>query len=392
MQAIETGRHEYRMKGGLKIFYLFFGLILCGVGIFFAVTFAQLPKAGVAALVGVAPMAIGIYLLALALRSRLAIDGTRFEVRGAFGEKTAEIGEIEGFRTISTRNGSYWRLQLKQGRGSITIQKWFDCDDLRAWFQQLTDLDEQDRKQLLEEIEQDQELGTTPEQRLGALAAAKQWNVGLFVIAVIAAAGLFAGGVRWRLPAAMVLALVPVVALSLLNTKPLLYALGKSKRDPRNELSIALLASGMGLFFAGMQTHFVSMMPLLPLIVVVALAFIAAFYMMARKGPRTQGFHAIVLICGGFFAMGLIAASDTLLDNARPAPYAAQVVNKHTSSGRSTTYYLDFDAWGPFSGANHVSVPFSIYQTAQPGDTVCFEVYPGALHASWFERVSCDAP
>jgi hypothetical protein len=190
----------------------------------------------------------------------------------------------------------------------------------------------------------------------------------------------------------MVLALVPVVALSLLNTKPLLYALGKSKRDPRNELSIALLASGMGLFFAGMRTHFVSMMPLLPLIAVVALAFIAAFYMLGRKGPRTQGFHAIVLICGGFFAMGLSAASDTLLDNARPAPYAAQVVNKHTSSGRSTTYYLDFDAWGPFSSANHVSVPFSIYQTAQPGDTVCFEVYPGALHATWFERVSCDAP
>ena len=95
---------------------------------------------------------------------------------------------------------------------------------------------------------------------------------------------------------------------------------------------------------------------------------------------------------GFFFGMGLIAACDTLLDHAKPAPYTAQVVAKHTSSGRSTTYYLDFGAWGPFKGANTVSVPNSVYQAAEPGDTVCFEVYPGALRAAWFERVACDGP
>jgi len=346
----------------------------------------------VAAMVGIFPLVIGIYLLLMVLRSRLTIDGTHIEVRGAFREKSAELGEVEGFRTVTTRNGSYWRLQLKPGRGSITIQKWFDCDDLRAWFQQLTDLDEQDRKQLLNEIEQDQELGATPEQRMGALAAAKQINVGLSAIAVIAAVGLFAGGVRWRLPAAIVLALIPVAVLYLLNTEPLLYALGKSRRDPRTELSIALLAAAMGFFFNGVQTHFVSWMPMLPAMALVALGFIAAFYMLGHKGPRTRGFHALVLICGGLFSMGLIAECDTQLDNAKPIPYAAQVVNKHTASGKSTTYYLDFDAWGPFDSANQVSVPKSVYDAAEPGVTVCFDVYSGALHAVWFERVACDGP
>jgi hypothetical protein len=180
--------------------------------------------------------------------------------------------------------------------------------------------------------------------------------------------------------------------LYLLNREPLLFALGKGRRDPRTELSIALLASAIGLFIIAVETQFVSKIPMLPAMAVVALAFIAGFYTVGRKGPLTRGFHGIVLTCAFFFGMGLIAACDTLLDHGKPTPYAAQVVNKHSSSGRSTTYYLDFAAWGPFNGANAVSVPYSVYQTAVPGDTVCFEVYPGALHAAWFERAACDGP
>jgi hypothetical protein len=392
MTTFETGRHEYRMRGWQKWFYLFLGMVLCGMGVFFAGMLLRLPKAGAAALIGIGPLAIGIYLLALALRSRLIIEGERIEVRGAFLEKSADPSEVEGFRTLNTRNGSFWRLKLKQGRGSILIPKWFDCEELGAWFQQLTDLDEQGRERLLGKIVQDEKLGTTLEQRLGALAVAKQLSIILSAIAVIAAVGTFLGGAQWRLPAAAVLALVPVAVLYFLSTRPFLYALGRSRRDPRNELSIALLASAMGLFFSSLQTHFVSLMPLLPAMAAVALAFIAAFYMLSRKGPRTQAFHGIVLVCAGFFSMGLIAACDTLLDSGVATPYQAQVVDKHESTGRSTTYYLDFDTWGPFSGANHVSVPYSVYEPAQPGDTVCFEVYPGTLHAAWFKRVVCEAP
>lgn len=227
---------------------------------------------------------------------------------------------------------------------------------------------------------------------MARLVGAKQLNVGLSAIAVISAVGLFAGGTRWRLPAAITLALVPVVVLYLLNTEPLLYALGKSKRDPRTELSIALFAASMGLFFVGMQSHFVSLMPLLPSMAAIAIALIAAFYLLTRKGPRTRGFHALVLMCAGFFSFGLAAACDTLLDRGQATSYQAQVANKHVVRGKSTTYYLDFDAWGPFDGPNKVSVPYSVYEAAEPGITVCFEVYPGALHAVWFERIDCDAP
>jgi hypothetical protein len=392
MQEIATGRHEYRMRGWQRGIYLLLGLFLCGIGAIAAWAIAQQPNQDGAALFGILPLAIGIYLLALVLRSRLVIDGTRIEVRGAFREKSAEVGDVEGFRTITTRNGSFWKLQSKEGRGSVTIQKWFDCDDLRAWFQQLTDFDERDRKALLDEIEHDQQLGATPEERLRALKQAKQWNIALSVVAIAAAIAALIPNTGWQGPVAVILALVPAAALYLLNRNPLLYVLGKSKRDPRTELSIALLASGFGLFASGMRTDFVSFMPLLPSIFMVAAAFLFGFYAFGRKGPRTQGFHVLVIMCAGFYSFGLIAACNTLPDHAKSTDYSAQVIHKHSVSGKSTTYYLDFDPWGPFSGANKVSVPSSVYQRTTPGDAACFEVHPGALKAAWFQRVACEAP
>ncbi len=392
MTTVDAVRHEYRIKGWLRVVYSLLSIFLSGVGLFVARSLVQQSRPGAAAWVAIFPLAIGIYLLALALRSRLVIDGTRIEARGAFQEKTADLSDIEGYRTVSTRNGSYWQLKLKDGRGSLTIQQSLDCDDLRAWMQQLTDLDERDRKELLAEIEQDQELGATPEDRLQALKRAKSWNIGLSAIAVAAAVGTFAGGAQWRLPAAVVLALVPIAVIYLLNRGPLLYVLGKSKRDPRTELSIALFVASMGFFFNGIQRHFVSLMPLLPSMALAALAFISGFAILSRNGPRAQGFYAVMLMCAGFYSFGLISACDTLLDHGQPTPYQAQVVRKHVVHGKSTTYYLDFDAWGPFEGTNKIGVPYGVYRATEPGDTVCFEVHPGALHALWYERVDCEAP
>ena len=111
MDELNGNRHEYRMKSGLRVFYLLIGLVMCGMGIFAAWKFSQLPNAGAAGLVGIGPAAVGMYLLVMALRSRLTIEGTRIEMRGVFREKSADRSEVEGFRTINTRNGTYWRLE-----------------------------------------------------------------------------------------------------------------------------------------------------------------------------------------------------------------------------------------------------------------------------------------
>lgn len=155
MQATNFGQRVYKMRGWQRTLYLVLGLLLCCVGAFIVYLARQNGQSGLPVAVAIIPLIVGSYLLLLALRSRLVIDRDHIEVQDAFREQYAELSDIEGFRTVSTRNGSYWRLQRKQGGRAIIIQKWFDCDDLRAWLRQLTDLDEVGRNALLDEIRQD---------------------------------------------------------------------------------------------------------------------------------------------------------------------------------------------------------------------------------------------
>jgi hypothetical protein len=377
------------MRGWQRALYMVLGLAVGGLGALIIFLPAQNGQSGPPVAVAIFPLALGLYLAALALRSRLIIDGSHIEVRGVFREQSAELSDVEGYRTISTRNGTFWKLQLKQGRGSITIQKWFDCDELRAWFRQLTDLDERDRNALLEEIKQAQDLGATPDERLNALKQAKQLNIALSAVAIAAALGFFFSQGPVRLMAAIVLAVTPGIVLYLLNRDPLLYAVGKPKRDPRTDLTIAVLVSGIGLMMGGLSVSFVSYKALLAWGVFVAAAYIFAFSTYTQKGPRAPGFLLIMLIYGCLYAYGLVTVADTALDHAPATTYATSVIGEHEVHGRSTSYILDLAPWGPFDSANKLSVPHREYVRAQVGDAVCLSLHPGYLHAPWYTRVPC---
>jgi hypothetical protein len=379
------------MRGWQRGFYVVLGLVLGGIGLFGASVVIK--NGGESpALVGcfiLVPAGLGVYMIALALRSRLAIEGSHLSVRGVFREQNAELDEIEGYRAITTRNGSFWRLELRQGRGSITIQKWFDCDELRAWFQQLADLDERDSKALLEEIQQNQNLGASPEERLRALARAKTMNIALSVALIAAAIGCIVAHSSVRLLLAAVLAAGPFVVLYLLKSEPLLYALGKPRKDPRTDTVIAVVASAMGLLFTGLAANFVSLAPLLVWMAAVLAVFAGAFLSMAQQGPRPQGMILLVLIFGGMYAYGLAASADTQLDKSKPTRYETQITGKHLAKGKSTNYYLDLAPWGPENISKPLNVSGSAYEGAEPGDPVCLALHPGALHAAWYERVAC---
>lgn len=243
---------------------------------------------------------------------------------------------------------------------------------------------------MLNDIAQDRELGVTLDDRMEALKRAKSWNFTLSTIAVLAALGTCVQRSPSRPPAILILALIPAVALYLLNRKPHLYALGKPKGDPRAELALTLFAPAFGFFASGVEPDLVSARPLLPMMVAVALVFIVGFYAFGRKGPQTAAFYAMVPLCAGFCSFGGVVTFDTIMDRGAAAFYPAQVLSKHSERDLGTTYYLDLGAWGPFDGRNQVSVPYGVYETAEPGTAVCLEVNPGALHGPWYERVGCE--
>jgi len=390
LQQVIGTRHEYQFKGWQKAFYLLLSCFLIVIGIFSSALGHSAQSGPFGGLMGLFFVAIGLYLLLTALRSRLIIDGTRIEVRGAFKENSADLSQIEGFRTVSTRNGTFIQLYLKEGRGKITLSKSFKTDDdYRAWFQQIPDLDARDRDALLEEISRQQELGASPEERLATLKQAKTWNVVTIVVAVAAAIGLNFGATAFRLPAAVVLALVPVVVQRLVSQSPLLYALFARKSDPRAELSFALMISGFGFMLWIHNYHFISMQSLLMVAALVTLVYTAAFFNSVSQNQSRIGTLIGLIIFAGMYSYGLVIAADTLTDNFAPTTYSTQVTGKHTTRGKSTTYYLVLAPWGPVETTKEISVSSATYRDTQRGDTICLDLHPGRIHFPWYQIVDC---
>ncbi len=384
-------RHEYRLVLWAQGLYTLLGFALTAGGAFSAYIASADSGSPIQLVVPVFLLCLGLYFFAL-LRSRLVMEGMRIEVRGALKESTADLSEIEGYRTVNSRNGTYTQLCLKEGRGTITIAQTFDVDDdYRAWLQQLTDLDKRDRDVLLDEISNQQDLGATPKERLAALKQARVLSIVATVAAIAAALGLHIGADAFHLPLAVALALAPVAVLFLMRQSPLLYAVFKRKSDPRADLGFVLLAAGFGLALQFARFEFVSMKPLVPLMILVALAYIAAFFESFRRGSPMPAAVITLLTVSISYGFGLAITADTLLDNADATAYVVSVTGKNVVNGKSTTYYLELAPWGPVQEPNKISVSSNFYSETSSGDTVCLALHPGRLHAAWYHLAACSA-
>ncbi|HEX4286922.1 MAG TPA: hypothetical protein VHZ28_17650 [Terracidiphilus sp.] len=332
----------------------------------------------------------GVYMLAKLTRARLILDGTRIEVRGAFTTKSADRSEIEGFRTIQTRNGSYTQMLLKQGMGTLSVSSSFDTDEAyRAWLRQVPDLDQRDRRQILDEIEHEAELGATPEERLSALATAKTWAVFLSIITGVAAAAMAFAPDDFRVVSACALAVLPVGAILLLLRSPLLYAVFKPKADPRAELSFILILAGFGLMIRSGSVSFVAWTQLLYFVVPVCAAYLAALLHATRKGMSRPGTWIALLLFAAIYSFGLAVVTDTATDRAPATTYATRVVGKHVSHGRSTSYSLTLNPWGPYDSINRMGVNAHAYYAFEIGDRICVDLHPGSLHVPWYRPADC---
>lgn len=386
------GRREYGVKIWLRMIYLLAGMGFLVFGLALGPVLLRAPARGLAAaLPGLCLLGFGIYMLATVARSRLVIDGTRIEVHTAFRERSADLNEIAGFRTIRSRNGNYTWLKLREGRGSITIPYTFDVDeDFRAWLRQVPDLDTEDRNAILGEIAEEQSLGATREERLSALPTARTWGIFLAIVAGLTAVGLAIAPPALRALCAAVLSISPLVAAVLLHRAPLLYAVFKQKSDPRAELSYVLLIASFGLLLHAGGLHLVLVQPLLLVAAPVALACFAGFAGAARAGSGRPGIWFALAFFACFYGFALAMVADTLGDSEVAATYRPEVLDKHVSHGRSTSYTLTLAPWGARPQAESVGVSASTFRRVQIGDSVCVEAHRGNLRVAWFRIAACD--
>src|SRR5579859_3307941 len=100
------------MKAWYRSVLLVFGAPAVAGSIVMAVLASKTTTAAIPILLTLLFSGAGVYLIALAQRSRVIIEGNHIEIRGAFTDRTADLNEIQGSRTISTRNGHYTQIYL----------------------------------------------------------------------------------------------------------------------------------------------------------------------------------------------------------------------------------------------------------------------------------------
>lgn len=81
---------------------------------------------------------------------------------------------------------------------------------------------------------------------------------------------------------------------------------------------------------------------------------------------------------------GAAMEANVLLDHSPEEVYIAHVEGKRIVRGKSKTYELDLEAWGPIMKSNKLRVTRATYDAIEHGDVVDLISKRGALGVKWY--------
>jgi hypothetical protein len=125
-------------------------------------------------------------------------------------------------------------------------------------------------------------------------------------------------------------------------------------------------------------------------IAVIVIGYLGAFYhSLFDSTSPTRTFFALLLFAT-LYGYGAVVVADAVGDGSSARHFAPQVVRKHFTTGRSRSYYLVLEPWGPILHTNSLGVSKRVYDKAEPGDRVCLDLRQGRLNAAWYAQVPCS--
>lgn len=387
----------YRVSTGYAGFFYFLGGIAIAAGSLGSWYFAtghEMTSARQAAIMAALCflfVLLGIFLIASIFRSTVTLRADAIVVQGMFSSRTLLRSEIAGRRILPTQYvktlvlipHSAHQKKLKLAL-ALRTDPAFD-----AWFADIPDFDAKEVAESQADLNADPDLGFHSEDRKQRVAQAKQTAKVLNVIAWIALLWGFIAP-RPYLLVISVLAALPIVSVVLLVRSRGIYQIEGRRNDARPSLAVPFIFPGMVLVARTVQDiHLLEWTSILVAAIVCALLLllvVSACDRALRKRPWTA---VIIFIFGAFYGWGLMAQANALLDTSPAHVFQVAVTGKHISSGKTTTYYLRLEPWGPETTSQDVSVPSSLYHYADVGVTVCVDLYPGAFRIPWYEIDRC---
>ena len=335
-------------------------------------------------------VALGSLVVWSVLTSRLTLYADAIESKDLFSVRRLRREEIVGRRILPTRYISTLVVVPRHPkRKSLKIAMILVTDEaFDEWFDSLPDLDAADLAQSQREM-------TTPgkaetqEDRSQKIAAARTTAKLLNGLTVVACAWAFFRPIPYEWVVS-VLAFLPLISLFLLLRGKGVYQIEGRRNDARANLAIAFLAPGLIL-----DVRAVRDIDLLRWQAVLIPGIVAGIVLtiVAAKGDRGFTKRRIgllpIFLFGTWYCCSAIAEADAIFDQQPAQVFRTNIAEKHVSRGKSTTYHLRLDPWGPQDRTSSITVSRSFYESLEVGQAVCVWLKPGALKIPWYVVRAC---
>lgn len=337
-------------------------------------------------------LGLGCLIMPLFYSKLLVIYPEELLVPGIFRAKTVRRSDITGFRIRSTQGGKFLQLETAgtgAKKNTVNISMLFKPDAaLASWFEGIPSLDAVELAASLKDVEGDAELGESPAARRESVRRAGT------IARVLNITSFGLGGWLFFYPHPyewlfLLVAALPWLALWLCwKSKGAFSVDDTGMQTVRADLTASLILPGIALALRALyDVQLVDISGLaVPSLAGLALMLIC----LVHVAPYYRKKLGKLLLMGSLlsaYPASVIAIANALFDGLPSESYLVEVIRKHSTSGKATTYYLGVPPWGPFSEANDVQVPANFYRQVEVGQAVCVDLHQGAFGLRWYAAV-----
>lgn len=334
---------------------------------------------------------LGGVLILYLLTTKVVLYADAIELRDFTRVRRLRRDDIAGWRKVHAQYVSQVTLVPKRSElKPLKITQIMQTDALfDTWLATLPDLDAVELEKSAAEIAESRDLGRTPDERIKRLAFARKLAKALAIVAGAVSVWAFLDPQPYELVIGT-LAALPLIAMALAVKSNRLYQLTGGRTDARADLSVVFITPGIVLMLRAVLDIDTLNWGAVWIWTAAVAAVLTGVVLIADREMRKGRWEPLaVLLFGGCLAFGGVMEANVLLDRSEPQAFAAKVVGKRTSSGKSTTYYLRVAPWGPVQEENEVSVPRDLYDAKAAGQSVCMILGTGALDIPWFVVGDC---
>lgn len=383
---------EYRTAKGWSIFIYIFTPFLIALFVFLAIIPFMADELVWWLVLLLVPVSIGmtlfmIYGLLSTFKGRLIIYSDKVIEIGVFKDKVLELSNIKGYR--ADLNYTYLIPKSTDSKRIKVSQYIGNKNSFNQWlYTNFNDVDAIESAQEVEEILANKEFGRTVEEREGKLKQARYVAQTLNAVGSLLAVLLFFYPKPYQVITLMAL-IFPVFILASLH-----FFKGLIRIDQKNNSGYP--STIIGLIFPGMALALRSFLDFeileysnfwLPTFVVTIVTSLIMLSTTSELKFKKAGDYVTVVSIFSFvfvYTYGVIINYNCIYDDSEPEVYSSEVLDMRISTGKSTSYYVGLEPWGPVSVIEDVSISKGLYERLEVGESVNIYLMNGKMNIPWF--------